>query len=459
MSIVDQKLQLEDYDHSYIWHPFTQMKDYIKEKPLIIEKGKGSYLWDIYGNKYLDGISSLWVTTHGHCRKEIDDAIIKQISKVSHATLLGLSHSPGIELAKKVVEISPKGLTKVFYSENGSSAVEIALKIAFQYWLQHPEGSKGKKQNFISLKNAYHGDTLGAVSVGGIDLFHEIYHPLLFESVQGASPYCYRCEFNEKFPLCNLKCLDSLDQVIRKYHKTTAAMIIEPMVQGAAGILVFPPGFLKGVRQLCTKYNILLIADEIAVGIGRTGKMFACEHEDVSPDIMTIGKGITGGYLPLALTLTRDEIYNAFLGEYEEHKTFFHGHTYTGNPLACAAALANLKIFEKDKTLLKLTEKIDYLKKNLVRFTKLNHVGDVRQLGFMVGIELVADKNSKKPFDPHMKAGIKVIMDARERGLILRPLGDVIVLMPHLSITIEELDELLDKTFDSICHVMHGFDA
>lgn len=451
MVVESSELQLELYDKRYVWHPFTQMKDYVQGKPLIIERGEGSFLWDIYGNKYLDGISSLWVTVHGHHREEIDQAIIEQVRKVSHTTLLGLSHPPAIELAKRLVEITPNGLNRVFYSDSGSTAVEIALKIAFQYWLQKPNGSSLRKK-FISLKNAYHGDTIGAVSVGGIELFHEIYQPLLFDSIRVESPYCYRCGLGKTHPDCNLECLAQVEEVVKEHHHETAGLIIEPIVQGAAGMLVSPPGFLKGIRELCTGHNILMIADEVAVGFGRTGRMFACEHEEVIPDILTLGKGITGGYLPLAATITTDEIYNAFLGEYDEFKTFFHGHTYTGNPLACAAALASVDIFEKDGTIRELQHKVDFLKTGLKRFKDLEHVGDVRQKGFMVGIELVLNRDSKEPYPPADKMGIKVIMEARRRGLIIRPLGEVIVLMPPLSIALGELDELLHVAFDSIRH-------
>ena len=441
-------LQLEHDDKKYIWHPFTQMRDYEKEKPLIIEKGKGSYLWDIYGKKYIDGISSLWVTTHGHGRKEIDEAISTQAAMVSHSTLLGLSHPRAIELAKRLVKITPEGLNKVFYSESGSTAVEIALKIAFQYWQQSIE--KTPKKKFISLSNAYHGDTIGSVSVGGIDLFHEIYHPLLFDVYKAPAIDCYRCSYGKRWPGCGIECLEQLEETIKKYHHETAALIIEPVVQGAAGMLISPPGYLKRVRELCTEYNILMIADEVAVGFGRTGKMFACEHENVQPDIMTLGKGLTGGYLPLAVTMTTDKIYNAFLGQFDEFKAFFHGHTYTGNPLACAAALANLDLFEKDETLKNLQEKIAALEFGLKRFLKLSHVGDIRQFGFMAGIELVDDKKTKKPFSAAAKTGVKVIREARKRGLIIRPLGDVIVLMPILAISLAELNELLEITFESI---------
>lgn len=437
------KKRLEAQDKRYIWHPFTQMKDWLDDAPLIIEKGKGSYLIDIYGKKYLDGVSSLWVTVHGHRKKEIDTAVKKQIDKIAHSTLLGLSNVPAILLAEKLIKLAPKGLTKVFYSDSGSTAVEIALKMAFQYWQQKGAEHKNKTK-FISLYNAYHGDTIGSVSVGGIDLFHQIYKPLLFDTYKIESPYCYRCSLKKTYPDCHLECADYAESVIKKYADTTAALIVEPIVQGAAGMLVAPDGYLKKIRDICTKYNILMIVDEVATGFGRTGKMFACEHEGVSPDIMAVAKGITGGYLPLAATLATDEIFNAFYGEYKDLKTFFHGHTYTGNPLACAAAIANIDLFKKEKTLQRLQPKIKYLTKRLKEFEALAHVGDIRQKGFMIGIELVKDKNTKEPYSLEEKISIKVIKEARKHGLIIRPLGNVIVLMPPLSITIEELRRLLD---------------
>jgi len=440
-------------DKRYIWHPFTQMKDYEGMEPAIIEQGEGSYLIDIHGRRYLDGVSSLWVIVHGHRCAEIDRAIIEQVGRISHSTLLGLSHPPAIELAERLVEITPRGLERVFYSDNGSTGCEIALKMAFQYW-QH-RGARNKTQ-FISFKNAYHGDTLGAVSVGGIDLFHEAFRPLLFAVLQADGPYCYRCPLNLSLPACGMACLGSLERILKDHHEGVAALIIEPLVQGAGGMITQPPGFLSGVRELCTRYEVLMIADEVAVGFGRTGRMFACDHEKVSPDVMVLAKGITGGYLPLAATLTTEEVYRAFLGEHHEFKTFFHGHTYTGNPLACAAALANLEIFEREKTLEQLAPKIDFLARQLERFKELSAVGEVRQCGFMTGIELVADKETKVPFDPQEKRGMKVILEARKRGVIIRPLGDVIVIMPPLSISPEELEELVEVIYQSIRTVTKG---
>ena len=441
--------ELETWDKRYLWHPFTQMKDYCDETPLIIERGEGSFLFDIHGNRYLDGVSSLWVNLHGHRRGEIDRAIISQIEKISHSTLLGISHVPAIKLAKKLADSAPPGLSRVFYSDDGSTAVESGLKIAFQYWQQKAFPQKGKN-TFISLDYAYHGDTLGAVSVGGIDTFHELYRPLLFSTYRIPSPYCYRCSLGRTYPSCGLDCLNRAEEVVKRHHEEVAALIIEPLVQGAAGMIVAPPGYLKEIRRLCTKYHLLLIADEVAVGFGRTGTMFACEQEQVAPDLLCVAKGITGGYLPLAATLATEEVYGAFLGEHGELKTFFHGHSYTGNPLACSAALASLEIFEQDRTLEVLQTKISLLKEKLQPFLGLPHVGEVRQKGFMVGIELVQHKESRKPFAREEKIGIRVMQEARKRGLIIRPLGDVIVIMPPLSISLEHLEELTTIVFHAI---------
>ncbi len=444
-----QRAELEALDKLYIWHPFTQMNDYRRLKPLIIERGKGSYLFDIDGNRYLDGVSSLWVTVHGHRRKEIDDAIIAQVEKISHTTLLGLTNVPAIRLAQKLVDITPRGLTRVFYSDNGSTAVEVALKIAFQFWQQKSRATRTKNM-FITLHNAYHGDTIGSVSVGGIDLFHRIYKPLLFKTYKAHSPYCYRCPLRLRHPACKLECLNSLEKALKQQHKKVAALIVEPMVQGAAGMIVFPRGYLREARKLCSRYDVLFIADEVAVGFGRTGKMFACEHENVRPDLMVLAKGITGGTLPLAATLATDEIYKAFLGEFQDLKTFYHGHTYTGNPVACAAALASLSIFEKENVLYALQPKVRLLRQKLKAFLNLNHVGDVRQCGFMVGIELVADRDARRPYPMKDTVGQRVMREARRRGVVIRPLGDVIVLMPPRSISFRELETLVDVVYESI---------
>jgi adenosylmethionine-8-amino-7-oxononanoate aminotransferase len=440
---------LEEDDKTYIWHPFTQMKAYATEKPLVIEKGEGCALIDTEGERYIDGVSSLWVNLHGHRRKEIDEAIVSQLGKIAHSTLLGISNVPAVTLAKRLVEITPPGLTKVFYSDNGSTAVEVAIKIAFQYWQQKGSPSP-QKTRFLTLANAYHGDTLGSVSVGGIDLFHELYRPLLFSAHRAPSPYCYRCSLEQTHPSCGLACADEIESILKEHHHEIAAMIIEPAVQGAAGMLVSPQGYLTRVRELTRLYDVLLIADEVAVGFGRTGTLFACEHEGVEPDMMALAKGITGGYLPLAATLVTDEIFGAFLGNAEEGKTLYHGHSYTGNPLGCAAALASLDIFDKDRLLESLKQKILFLEEKLELFLSLPHVGEVRQKGFMVGIELVEDKKTKRPYPVAKRVGHRVILEARRKGAIIRPLGDVIVIMPPLSISFGELGTLLDVVFESI---------
>ncbi len=443
------KKELQEKDKRYVWHPFTPMGDWLQQEPLIIERGEGNFLIDVEGRRYLDGVSSLWCNVHGHRKREIDQAIQEQLEKIAHSTLLGLANVPSILLAEKLVQIAPKGLVKVFYSDNGATAVEVALKMAFQYW-QQKGGRYRRKTKFAFLTNAYHGDTLGAVSVGGIDLFHKLYRPLLFEAFQVMAPYCYRCPLTLTYPDCGVECIGELRQTIREHHEELAAFIAEPMIQGAAGMIVFPEGFLREAWELCKAHEVLFIADEVATGFGRTGRMFACEHEGITPDLMAVAKGLSGGYLPLAATLTTQEIFDGFLGRYEELKTFFHGHTFTGNPLACAAALANLELFEKERLLEKLPPKIARLQKGLERFKALPHVGDVRQLGLMVGIELVQEKATKQPYPLEKRIGYQVTLEARKRGVIIRPLGDVIVLMPPLSITDGELDFLLDVVYASI---------
>jgi adenosylmethionine-8-amino-7-oxononanoate aminotransferase len=432
------------WDRDHLWHPFTQMQAFRQEEPLIVSRGEGVYLYDLEGRRYLDGVASLWANVHGHRRRELDEALEAQLKQVAHSTLLGLAHPAAIVLARRLTELAPPGLTKVFFSDDGSTAVEVALKLAFQYWRNR---GRNDKRLFLKLANAYHGDTLGAVSVGGIPLFHEIYRPLLFDTLEAPAPYCYRCRHRED---CDLQCLAVLEEQVAAHQQELAAVIIEPVMQGAAGMIPQPPGYLARVREATRRHGVLLIADEVATGFGRTGRMFACEHEGVSPDLMCLAKGLTGGYLPLAATLATDEIYRAFLGDYPEFKAFFHGHTYTGNPLAAAVGLASLDIFVRDRVLEGLAAKIERLSTHLAEMAGHPHVGDVRQRGLMVGLELVQDRETREPFPVARRVGHRVILEARRLGAILRPLGDTIVLMPPLSITLAELDELCRITFEAI---------
>jgi adenosylmethionine---8-amino-7-oxononanoate aminotransferase len=412
-------------DREHVWHPFTQQRGWSEEEPLVIERGEGSYLIDTEGRRYLDGTAALWCNVHGHRHPAIDRAVREQLDRVAHSTMLGLTHTGAVELAARLVEVAPPGLSRVFYSDSGSTAAEVALKIAFQYQRQRG-GEHARRTSFVRLREAYHGDTIGSVSVGGIDLFHSTYRPLLFET-HAAEPGD----------------ADDLERVLAAHHAEVAAVIVEPLVQGAAGILVQPPGYLRAVRELCDRFGVLLICDEVATGFGRTGTMFACEHEGVAPDLMCLAKGITGGYLPLAATLTTEEIYEGFLGSYEEYKTFFHGHTYTGNPLACAAALANLEIFERERTIERLQPKIALLGELLAEVEAMPEVAEVRRLGLMTGIDL-------GEHDPALRMGHRVTVEARKRGAFVRPLGDTVVLMPPLSISPDELRQLIGITAASI---------
>lgn len=415
-------------DRKHLWHPFTQQQGWVEEAPIVIEQADRCELIDSEGRRYIDGVSSLWCNVHGHRHPVIDLAVKDQLDRVAHSTMLGLSHRPAIELAEKLVEIAPPGLTRVFYSDSGSTAAEIALKMAFQYWHQQGE----RRTRFISLRDAYHGDTIGSVSVGGIDLFHSTYRPLLFD-VLHAEPGDAA----------------DMERLLSEHDGEVAAVIVEPLVQGAAGMIVHPEGYLRRVRELCDRFGVLLVCDEVATGFGRTGRMFACQHEDVAPDLMCVAKGITGGYLPLAATLTTERIYEGFLGRHEEFKTFFHGHTYTGNPLACAAGLASLRLFEQERTMEVLQDKIALLGELLTTVARMPGVLEVRRRGFMVGIEL-------EGFPVEARAGHQVTLAARRRGAIVRPLGDVVVLMPPLAITKDELRTLVAITRESIAEVVAG---
>jgi adenosylmethionine-8-amino-7-oxononanoate aminotransferase len=418
------------------------MQEWERDQPIIISRGEGSWLIDTDGNRYLDGVASMWTNVHGHCRHELNEALKAQVDRLEHSTLLGLAGEQSILLARRLAEITPPGLERVFYSDNGSTAMEVAVKMAFQYQLHK---GRGERQRFITFRNAYHGDTLGAVSVGGIDIYHGTFRPLLFEAIQAPSPYCYRCEMGCDGPeSCGMDCLDALQSLMEQYGSGCAGLVIEPLLQGAGGMIVQPPGFLRRVRDLCDRFGLLMIADEVATGFGRTGRMFACEHEAVVPDIMALSKGIAAGYLPLAATVTTEEVYGAFMGEYAELKTFFHGHTFTGNPLACAVALRSLELFESDRLLETLQPKIVRLSERLQAIKTLPHVGNVRQCGLAAGIELVEDKDTRQAYPWEQKVGIRVCLEARKLGIFSRPLGNTVVIFPPLVISPDELELLMD---------------
>jgi adenosylmethionine-8-amino-7-oxononanoate aminotransferase len=421
-------------DHQHLWHPFTHMKQWLADDPLVITDAEGMYLIDSDGRRYLDGVSSLWCNVHGHRVSEIDQAIRHQLERVAHTTMLGLASEPAIVLADRLMRLVPAGLKKIFYSDSGATATEIAFKLAVQYW--HNQG-RGQKNEFVGLGQGYHGDTVGAISVGRSEHFHRPYFPLLFKTHFAPSPDVFHSATPGDPQAVKQAALSAMARILDQHGERIAAVCVEPMVQGAAGMIVHPPGFLAAVRKLCDEHDVLLVADEVAVGFGRTGRMFACEHEAVAPDLLCVGKGISGGYLPLAATFATQRIFEAFLGEPGDGKTFFHGHTYTGNPLACAAALASLDLFEKNRVVEEVERKSAVLARMLAELRGLPHVGDVRQKGFMVGIELVG-------FDPQRRIGAAVCAAVRRHGVILRPLGDVIILMPPLAMREDDLRMIVD---------------
>ncbi len=430
--------ELKQWDRQIVWHAFTQMAEY---EPLIIERAYGATLVDLDGREYLDGVSSLWCNIHGHQHPRLDAAVRDQLKRVAHVTSLGMSNPTTIELAKRLTEIAPDGLAHVFFSSDGASSVEVALKMAFQYWRQSSDPQPAKTK-YIAFENAYHGDTLGSVSVGGVARFHEMFKPLLFDVIRLPAPETYRLPMGVTRESARAYYLDQLQEALARHHREVAALVIEPLVQAAGGMLMHPPGFLRGVRELTQRFGVLMIADEVAVGMGRTGKMFACQHESVAPDFLCLGKGLSGGYLPVAATLTTSAVWRAFLGEYGEAKTFFHGHTYGGNPLGAAVALATLDVFDEEQTLEQLPPKIERLKSHLDRIARHPHVGDVRQCGLIGAVELVRNRATKEPYPWEKKRGFQVCQHALVEGVWLRPLGNVVVIMPPLVISVEELDRI-----------------
>lgn len=452
------------WDADHVWHPFTQMQEYLASDPLVIVEADGNYLIDDRGRRLFDATSALWCNLFGHRVPEIDQAIAEQLGKFAHTTLLGTTHPAAAELARKLVEIAPGnqgaaggptpgGLNHVFFSDDGATAVESALKIAFQYRLLTQGKEAADHTAYLSLANAYHGDTLGAAAVGGVELFHDIFRPVLLpelKALKTPSPYCYRCPIGKTPNECSIDCAGELDEVLARANGRVCAVILEPGVQAAAGVLVLPEGFLARTKAACEKYGALLILDEVATGFGRTGTLFACQREGVIPDLMCVAKGLTGGYLPVAATLATDRIYNAFLGRYDEYRHFFHGHTYTGNALGCAAALATLRLLANPDVLKTVDRNAAVLRAALEPLAAHPNVGDIRQAGLMCGIELVADRSTKATFPPGDRIGYHICLSLRDRGIFLRPLGDVIVLMPPLSSTEDELRRLASAVHAAI---------
>jgi adenosylmethionine---8-amino-7-oxononanoate aminotransferase len=439
---------LVEWDHRHIWHPFTQMADWLGTEPLVVASAEGSWLVDTHGRRYLDGVSSLWCNVHGHRHPVLDAALRAQLERVAHTTLLGLGSVPAIELAHALVQVVPAGLTRVFYSDAGATAVEAALRIALQY---HQLRGDGGRTRFASLVEAYHGDTLGAVGVGYSDAFHRFVASAVQPAIRLAPPHVFRWQRGMDPESALGAALAEAESTLAAHAASLAAVIVEPLVQGAAGMWTHPPAYLRALHALARRHGALLIADEVATGFGRTGRLFACEHAGISPDILCVAKGISGGYLPLAATLATEDVFATFLARYEEYRAFFHGHTYTGNALACAVALASLRLFTEERTLERLQPKIARLRERLAAdIAPLGHVGDVRQQGVMVGIELVADRAARSPYATDARIGQRVVAAARARGVIMRPLGNVIVLMPPLAIAPAELDLLLDVTRDAI---------
>lgn len=439
---------LQKRDLHHVWHPCSQMKDYEDFPPIVIKSGKGIYLYDENGKEYIDAVSSWWVNLFGHSNERISTALAKQAFQLEHVIFANFTHEPAIFLSEKLVQLTPKGLNKVFFADNGSSAIEVALKMSFQY---HMQKNKPKKRRFMALSDAYHGETLGALSVGGVGLYNEVFQPLLLDTLRAEGPDCFRCPFNEQPDSCKTPCLSFIEEKLKLYHEEISAIIIEPLIQAAAGMKMYPPVYLKGLKELCLLYDVHLIADEIAVGFGRTGTMFACEQAGISPDFMCLSKGLTGGYLPLSVVLTTDEVYDAFYDDYHTMKAFLHSHSYTGNPLACRVALEVLKIFEEDNIIEQIQAKSAYMKQlasNL--FSGLPYVGEYRQTGMVGAIELVRDKVTKEPFPSCDRIGYKIYQIALEKGLLLRPLGNILYFMPPYVMKKDEIRIMIERANDAI---------
>lgn len=450
-------MSLENKDLKYIWHPCSQMKDYEELPPIVIEKGEGVYLYDIYGNRYLDAISSWWCNLFGHANKRINNAIKEQINNIEHVIFVNFSNIPAIELSEKLVKITPERLEKVFFADNGSSAVEIALKMSFHY---HQQIGKNKKTKFVAISDAYHGETLGALSVGDLDIYSQVYKPIINETYRVDGPNCYRCNYDKCRKSCSAECFEHMESLIKEKHEEITAVIIEPIVQGAAGMKIYSPVYLKKLRRLCDEYDINLIDDEIAMGFGRTGKMFACEHAEISPDLMCLSKGLTAGYIPMSIVMTSQKIYDAFYGDYNKNKGFLHSHTYSGNALGCTIALEVLKIFEEENILERNKEKAEIL--NRITREELENdpwVGEIRSIGLINAIELVENKENKSNFPGNKRIGYEVYKRALRKGVLLRPIGNIMYFNPPYIIKEEEMIEMVRVCKECIEEVRREYES
>ena len=447
-----QQASWEERDLAHIWHPCSQMKDYETLPPMVIDHAKGPWLYDIHGKKYLDIVSSWWANLLGHCNPEINEAIKEQLDSLEHVIFANFSHRPAIELAERLAEITPDRINKFHFNDNGSSSVEAALKMCFQFY--HQTG-KPEKQRFMCLTEGYHGETIGALSVGSMDLFAKMYQPMMMDNIHVQAPDCYRCPYGKDREHCACECFEHAEKAFAEHAHETAAMIVEPLLQGSAGMRIYPPLYLKKLRALCDKYDVKLIADEIATGFGRTGTMFACEQAGISPDVMTISKGLTGGYLPMSVTCVSDEIYDVFYADYGEGKAFPHSHTYAGNPIGCATALAVQKIMKEQHILETAAENAKWLTAELSKaFAHHPNVGEIRHIGLIHAIELVKDPETKEPLDAKKRTGYAIYKKALERGLVLRPLGDILYFNPPLNITREELSTAIELAHESITDIL-----
>ena len=443
---------IEERDLRHIWHPCAQMKDYEQLPPMVIDRAKGAWLYDVYGKAYLDIVSSWWANLLGHTNEKINARIAAQLDRLEHVIFANFSHRPAIELAERLATLVPEGLTKFHFNDNGSSAVEAALKMAFQYCQQ--TGRTGKTR-FMCLSEGYHGETIGALSVGSMDLFAEMYKPMMMDNIHIEAPDCYRCPYGETRDTCTCACFEHAERAFAAHGHETAAMIVEPLLQGSAGMRIYPEEYLRKLRALCDAHDVLLIADEIATGFGRTGRLFACERAGITPDLMCLSKGLTGGYMPMSITVVKEKIYDAFYADWSEGKAFMHSHTYAGNPLGCSAALAVLDILDEENILERAEETASWLSARMAEtFGAHPNVGEIRHIGLIHAVELVEDRAAKRPFDGGRRLGYAIYRRALRHGLLLRPLGDVLYFNPPLNIGRDDLDTAIARMKASMDEVL-----